>query len=55
MSSRVRLRREPLWLAPAIVVASAKAYVNALNKLILRRQRTAPDAKQVHYKDASSA
>ena len=36
------------------VVASAKAYVNALNKLILRRQRSAPDAKQVHYKDASA-
>ena len=36
------------------VVASAKDYVNALNKLILRRQRSAPgaDAKGVSYKDA---
>jgi 2-isopropylmalate synthase len=34
------------------VVASAKAYVNALNRLILRRLRTAPDSdrKVVSYK-----
>ena len=36
------------------VVASARAYVNALNRLILRRQKTAPDVdvKSVNYKDA---
>ena len=35
------------------IVASVKAYVNALNRLIVRRQKTAPDAdvKGVHYKD----
>jgi 2-isopropylmalate synthase len=26
------------------VVASAKAYVNALNKLVVRREKTAPEA-----------
>ncbi|WP_309664488.1 alpha-isopropylmalate synthase regulatory domain-containing protein, partial [Tabrizicola sp.] len=37
------------------VVASVKAYVNALNKLIVRRQKSAPntDKKSVNYKDAS--
>ncbi len=34
------------------VVASAKAYVNALNRLIVRRQKTAPDRKEVSYRDA---
>ena len=36
------------------IVASVKAYVNALNKLIVRRQKTAPDAdvKSVNYRDA---
>jgi 2-isopropylmalate synthase len=36
------------------VVASAKAYVNALNRLIVRRQKSDPDAdvKSVSYKDA---
>jgi 2-isopropylmalate synthase len=36
------------------VVASCKAYVNALNKLIVRRQKSAPgaDVKGVSYKDA---
>ena len=36
------------------VVASAKAYVNALNRLIVRRQKSDPDAdvKTVNYKDA---
>ncbi len=36
------------------VVASAKAYVNALNRLLVRRQKSDPDAdvKQVSYKDA---
>ncbi len=36
------------------VVASAKAYVNALNKLIVRREKAAPgsDIKGVSYKDA---
>ncbi len=37
------------------VVASVKAYVNALNKLVVRRQKTAPDTdkKSVNYKDRS--
>ena len=36
------------------ILASAKAYVNALNRLILRRAKTAPqsDLKTVNYKDA---
>ena len=36
------------------VVASAKAYVNALNRLIVRRTKSDPDAdvKTVSYKDA---
>jgi 2-isopropylmalate synthase len=36
------------------VVASAKAYVNALNRLLVKRERSEPDAdiKQVNYKDA---
>jgi len=36
------------------ILASAKAYVNALNRLILRREKTAPavDMKTVSYKDA---
>ena len=35
------------------VVASVKAYVNALNKLMVRRQKSAPDSdkKSVNYKD----
>jgi 2-isopropylmalate synthase len=35
------------------VVASVKAYVNALNKLVVRRQKSAPDSdvKTVNYKD----
>ncbi|MDB5664275.1 2-isopropylmalate synthase [Cypionkella sp.] len=35
------------------VVASVKAYVNALNKLVVRRQKSAPDTdkKSVNYKD----
>jgi 2-isopropylmalate synthase len=37
------------------VVASARAYVNALNRLIVRRQKHAPDSdvKGVSYKDVS--
>jgi 2-isopropylmalate synthase len=36
------------------VVASTKAYINALNRLIVRREKTAPDhdTKGVSYKDA---
>jgi 2-isopropylmalate synthase len=36
------------------VVASAKAYINALNRLIIRREKSAPneDFKSVSYKDA---
>ncbi|SHF58323.1 2-isopropylmalate synthase [Loktanella atrilutea] len=38
------------------VVASTKAYINALNRLIVRREKTAPDhdTKGIHYKDASA-
>jgi 2-isopropylmalate synthase len=38
------------------VVASVKAYVNALNRLIERRQKTRPgsDTKEVNYRDAST-
>jgi 2-isopropylmalate synthase len=36
------------------VVASAKAYINALNRLIVRREKSPPgeDLKSVSYKDA---
>jgi 2-isopropylmalate synthase len=36
------------------VVASAKAYINALNRLIVRRKKSAPgeDIKSISYKDA---
>ncbi|MBL9059199.1 MAG: 2-isopropylmalate synthase, partial [Mangrovicoccus sp.] len=34
------------------VVASAKAYVAALNRLILRRQKTGTDQKEITYRDA---
>ncbi len=38
------------------VVASTKAYINALNRLIVRREKTAPDhdTKGVNYKDTSA-
>ena len=35
------------------VVASAKAYVHALNRLLVRRQKTEGDRKEVSYKDVS--
>ncbi len=36
------------------VVASAKAYINALNRLLVRREKSAPgaDVKEVSYKDS---
>lgn len=36
------------------VVASARAYINALNRLLMRKEKSAPnaDVKQVSYKDA---
>ena len=36
------------------VVASARAYINALNRLIVRREKTAPgaDVKEIRYTDA---
>ena len=36
------------------VVASVKAYINALNRLLVRREKTAPgvDTKDISYKDA---
>ena len=34
------------------VVASAKAYVAALNRLIVRRQKTGSDQKEITYRDA---
>ena len=33
------------------VVASAKAYANALNRLLVRREKTGSDKKEVSYKD----
>jgi 2-isopropylmalate synthase len=33
------------------VVASAKAYVNALNRLIVRREKTGTDQAEISYKD----
>jgi 2-isopropylmalate synthase len=33
------------------IVASVKAYVNALNRLIMRREKTGGDVKEVSYKD----
>ncbi|WP_116130808.1 2-isopropylmalate synthase [Tropicimonas sp. IMCC34043] len=36
------------------VVASAKAYVAALNRLIVRRTKTGSDQKEISYKDAVS-
>ncbi len=40
---------------PIPIVASVKAYVNALNRLIVRRTKSAPDSdvKSVNYRDAS--
>ncbi|MEM9851870.1 MAG: alpha-isopropylmalate synthase regulatory domain-containing protein, partial [Pseudomonadota bacterium] len=35
------------------VVASARAYVGALNRLVVRRQKTGTDAKEISYKDVS--
>jgi 2-isopropylmalate synthase len=37
------------------VVASAKAYVNALNRLIVRREKSAPgsDTREINWKDVS--
>ena len=35
------------------VVASAKAYVNALNRLLVRRDRLGQDQKEISYKDVS--
>ena len=34
------------------VVASAKAYIHALNRLIVRRGKTGKDVKEISYKDA---
>ena len=33
------------------VVASVKAYVGALNRLILRREKAGGDRKEITYKD----
>ncbi len=35
------------------VVASAKAYINALNRLFIRRGRTGEDKKEINYRDVS--
>ena len=35
------------------VVASAKAYVHALNRLLVRREKTGADGREVSYKDVS--
>ncbi|WGH77798.1 2-isopropylmalate synthase [Jannaschia ovalis] len=34
------------------VVASVRAYVNALNRLLMRREKTGRDAREISYKDA---
>ena len=35
------------------VVASARAYVHALNRLLVRRDKTGGDAREISYKDVS--
>ena len=35
------------------VVASAKAYINALNRLFIRRGRTGQNKREVNWKDVS--
>jgi 2-isopropylmalate synthase len=35
------------------VVASARAYVHALNRLLVRREKTGADGREVSYKDVS--
>ncbi|MCV6597661.1 MAG: 2-isopropylmalate synthase [Mangrovicoccus sp.] len=35
------------------VVASAKAYVAALNRLLVRREKSGHDGKEIHYQDVS--
>ncbi len=35
------------------VVASARAYVNALNRLLVRRDKVGSDAPEISYKDVS--
>jgi 2-isopropylmalate synthase len=35
------------------VVASVKAYVNALNRLIVRKEKLGSDQREVSYKDVS--
>ena len=35
------------------VVASAKAYLNALNRLHIRRSRLGQDKKEINYKDTA--
>ena len=35
------------------VVASAKAYINALNRLLVRQARSGEDTREISYKDAS--
>ena len=35
------------------VVASAKAYVNALNRLLVRRGKVGQDKREISYKDVS--
>ncbi|VAV96851.1 2-isopropylmalate synthase, partial [hydrothermal vent metagenome] len=35
------------------VVASAKAYVHALNRLLVRREKSGNDKREVSYKDIS--
>ena len=35
------------------VVASAKAYVHALNRLLVRREKTGSDTREISYKDAA--
>jgi 2-isopropylmalate synthase len=34
-------------------VASAKAYIHALNRLIVRRGKTGKDVKEISYRDVT--
>ncbi len=35
------------------VVASVRAYVNALNRLLMRRQKAGKDGREISYKDSA--
>ena len=35
------------------VVASARAYIHALNRLLVRREKGGTDKREINYKDAN--